>query len=56
MKGKSKRLYNKPKISKVMLLPEEAVLVNCKVGGSGSGTKKCYKSPAESCASREYGS
>jgi hypothetical protein len=43
MEGKAKRLYNKPKISKVRLLPEEAVLQNCKAVGinRNASTSKC---------------
>ncbi|RZB30191.1 MAG: hypothetical protein SRB1_02471 [Desulfobacteraceae bacterium Eth-SRB1] len=55
MEGKAKRLYNKPKISKVRLLPEEAVLQNCKALGSnkGAATNKCS---AGACNSRLVGS
>ena len=54
MKEKSKRLYNKPKISKVRLLPEEAVLQNCKTAGSGK-TNKC-NAPPRGCLNKAYGS
>ncbi len=55
MEGKTKRLYNKPKISKVRLLPEEAVLQNCKTASSGSRTK-CNKDAANTCYNKTYGS
>lgn len=32
-----KKTYGKPTISEVKLRPEEAVLGNCKVGGTGVG-------------------
>ena len=54
MEGKSKRLYNKPKISKVGLLPEEAVLAGCKIANTGK-TNKCNNPPA-TCANRVPGS
>jgi hypothetical protein len=55
MKGESKRLYNNPKISKVRLLPEEAVLQNCKSLGSNkaAATNKCSSG---ACNSRVVGS
>lgn len=39
-----KKLYRKPEIKQVKLVPEEAVLSGCKVykgGANGSGTNRC---------------
>lgn len=54
MEGKPKRLYNKPKISKVRLLPEEAVLGNCKTANTGQ-TSKC-DTGGTTCTNRVFGS
>lgn len=54
MEGKSKRLYKKPKISKVGLSPEEAVLQNCKTAGSGKNTK--CNAPPRGCLNKVFGS
>ena len=35
MQKKAKRPYKKPEISKVRLVPEEAVLAGCKISGTG---------------------
>ena len=57
MKGKSKRLYNKPKISKVRLLPEEAVLQNCKTSsGTGSKVNTCITGGTKKCIASNVGS
>jgi hypothetical protein len=54
MEGKAKRLYNKPKISKVRLLPEEAVLQNCKTASTVKNNK-CEPTPT-TCNNRVLGS
>lgn len=57
MEGKLKRLYNKPKISKVRLLPEEAVLQNCKTSsGTGAHVDTCISGGAKKCGASTIGS
>ena len=53
MKGKSK--WFKPQISRVRLLPEEAVLAGCKVASTGKGTK-CDNTGTGACYNRVAGS
>ena len=57
MKGKSKRLYNKPQINKVSLLPEEAVLLACKtVSGTDRSDGKCRSGGTRTCQNKTPGS
>jgi len=40
-----KKIYEKPKVTKVELRPEEAALTACKVTGSGIGCA-CFTNPS----------
>lgn len=42
-----KRIYVKPSISEVKLRPEEAVLGNCKISGSGGPLSSSCASPTQ---------
>jgi hypothetical protein len=54
MGKKSKRLYNKPTISQVRLLPEEAVLQNCKAASATNRTNQC--GTLAKCSNKDVGS
>lgn len=40
-KNTVKKIYSKPQLKQVKLLPEEAVLSNCKAVAGSGGAKKC---------------
>lgn len=46
-----KKTYSKPEIKQVELAPEEAVLTNCKIGGSGAKAISCSRTQAGCTAS-----
>lgn len=49
-----KKLYQKPEIKQVDLVPEEAVLTACKMLGSTGanqlGPADCYRNPGHKCS------
>lgn len=47
--------YEKPQVTRVPLLPEEAVLVVCKVGSGSVRTQRCNRNQG-ACVNRQAGS
>ena len=47
--------YEKPKVTRVPLLPEEAVLTVCKAGSGSLSTQRCNKNQG-SCVNKHAGS
>lgn len=44
-----KKTYRKPQIKQVKLVPEEAVLTNCKTTGTGQNRNNDCSNPSQSC-------
>ena len=51
-----KRPYNPPEVTRVPLLPEEAVLTSCKIGMGTGRTAMCNQNNMQGCTNLSAGS